>query len=68
MQSKQRERWLLEQFLRKERISTSIREDEAPDFRVDIDGEETGIELTELYHPSFIPDHHSKRARPWQIA
>ena len=37
MQSKQRERWLLEQFLRKERISTSIREDEAPDFRVDID-------------------------------
>jgi len=47
---KQHERFLLDRFLELQGISPArIQEFESPDFLIDIEGREVGIEVTELF-------------------
>jgi hypothetical protein len=47
---KQRERFLLDRFFERQRISpTCIQKSEAPDFLIDLQGRRVGIEVTELF-------------------
>ncbi len=55
---KRRELWLLEHFLKGDKIETKVNLREAPDFEITYEGRRVGIEVTELFHatsPGQLP-------------